>query len=380
MIYRSVELYHTAMQGCNKRLLEAIREYSEMTPFQHDFLCGMIKEKRPKKILEIGVSAGGSTVIVLDCLQTLGLRSEMYSVDLLKSWYRSEKRETGFVAKEYLKQNRNELYHEFILGESIPYVIDRIGDDIDFLILDTTHSLPGELLDFLICLPYLKDGCIVVLHDVIENHLTCRNNEIATKLLFDLVCGNKWYMCEDELDVFGFSNIAAFEVNQQTRENINTVFAGLSMSWEYMLTEEESKKYFDIIKNGYSKEYYKWFKKIFDLQKYTQIRKEISWHYGMNHEWLKMKWKKQKNVFLYGGGYWAKTYSEYARINRLPISGWVISDEQELVETGRYSLPVYHLKDLPCKPEECSIILALDKRHYGIIKKNLIDKGYYMVL
>lgn len=371
MIYQKVKLFHQVTEN---------EDYSEMTAFQRDFLCGMLREKKPQKVLEIGVSAGGTTAVVLECLKNLGLKSKMYSVDVSKAWYRSDKRETGFIAKRYIKQKSSDIQHEFILGKSIPYVIDKIGDGIDFLILDTTHVMPGEFLDFLICLPYLQNGCIVVLHDVIENHLTCRDHEIATKLLFDLVHANKWYMCENETDIFGFSNIAAFEVSEQTRENIFSVFSGLTMSWEYMLNDEEFNKYLELIGNYYPKEYMGWVERIFNLQKYTHIRKEINWHYGLDHEWLRMKWKEQKNVFLYGGGYWARTYSEYAQINHLPINGWVISDEENMVDTGRYSLPVFHLSNLTLSPNECSIILALDRQHFAMVKKNLAKKGYYMVL
>lgn len=41
----------------------------------------------------------------------------------------------------------------------------------------------------------------------------CRDDEIATRLLLQLVQGKKRYMKEKKLDVLGFSNIAAIEVN-----------------------------------------------------------------------------------------------------------------------------------------------------------------------
>lgn len=44
-----------------------------------------------------------------------------------------------------------DIKHQFLLGKAIPFVLERIGKDIDFLILDTAHCLPGELLDFIVC-------------------------------------------------------------------------------------------------------------------------------------------------------------------------------------------------------------------------------------
>ncbi len=361
-------------------MFEEIKRYSEMSQFQRDFLCGMLKEKRPNKILELGVSAGGTTAIILNCLKELNINAKLYSVDVSDIWYRSNSEETGFIAKKYLKEIDASAQIEFLLGQPIPYVINKIGTEIDFLILDTMHCLPGELLDFLICLPYLKNKCIVVIHDVMENHLHCCDNEIATKLLFDLVTGNKWYMHEKESGIYNFSNIAAFEINKETTRNIYNIFSGLSMSWRYMLDDKDLEKYVELLNNHYSQDYVNWFKEIVNLQKYTYLRKKVNMHYGKDHEWLKRKWEKQKNVFLYGSSHWAEIYSEYAKINHLPLKGWIVSDDQDIIDSQHYHLPICHLKDLPYSPEECAIILALDKKYFETVKNNLSVKGYYMVL
>lgn len=379
-MYRTVELFNEPEEVCAEITNGESKIYSEMNSFQHSFLCGLIKEKKPEKILEVGVSAGGTTALILTCLKMLHSKAEMYSIDLEEKWYRTEKKETGFVAKKFKNQLIDTVSHSFLFGQPIPFVIDEVGDSIDFLILDTTHALPGELLDFLICLPYLKDGCIVVLHDIIQNHLSCWDGGIVTKLLFDLVQGEKWYMREEETHMFGFSNIAAFEVNQNTRKSIYNLFSGLTFSWTYMLTDKEAEKYLNVVEKNYSTEYAKWLGKIFELQKYMKLRKLINSHYHMDHEFLKMKWSKQKNVFLYGGGYWAGIYTTYAKINGLPLRGWVISDEQDMVKASMDDLPVYRLKNVPCDPNDCAFVLALDSKHFAQVKRNLQAEGYYMIL
>lgn len=379
MLYKNVDLFYEPEEVCKIVTSGQSNSFSEMTSFQLAFLCGLLREKNPKKILEIGVAGGGSTAVVLTCLKILEKEAEMYSVDLAEKWYRTDKRETGFVAKEYMDQVLGSVQHKFLLGKSIPHVINKIGHGIDFLIMDTMHFLPGELLDFLICLPYLADGCVVVLHDVIQNHKTTGDNAIATKLLFDLVHGTKWYM-DEKTDTFGYSNIAAFEVNEQTRENILNVFSGLNYTWTYLLRDDEMAKYVEQISSTYSTDLVDMFKRTISLQQYTHIKKAINSHYHMNHDFLRLKWEKQKNVFLYGAGYWAQIYSRYALINNLPISGWVISDDQDLVDTNEFSIPVCKLKDLTVSPENCSFILALDRNHFGQVKSALVDHGYYMIL
>ena len=377
MLYQKVQLYHTESE--NSIFQESI-SYSEMSQFQQDFLCGLLKRKRPKKIVEIGVSAGGTSVIILNALKQLSINAKIFSVDVSESWYRSKNLKTGFVAKKYLEENDDCPRIDFLLGQSIPHVIDIIGREIDFLILDTMHTLPGELLDFLICLPYLQNKSIVILHDVMEDHLHCCSSKIATKLLFNLVTGKKWYMPEEKTGVCSFSNIAAFEVSECTRKNICDVFSGLTMLWDYMLSDEDVKKYMELLKMHYPKEEAEWVEKIIDLQKYSYFRKKISTHYQMDDEWLKRKWKKQKIVFLYGSAHWAKIYTEYAKINNLPLNGWVVSNDQNIADCGQSGLPVYHLKDLPYSSEECAIVLALDKRYFDTVKKNLFAEGDFMVL
>lgn len=191
-MYKTVELYSKPEEELRKVMDQY---YSEMTSFQTAFLCGLIKEEQPRKIVEIGVSAGGTTSTILFCLKILNMKAEIYSVDLAEKWYRNENYKTGFVVNKLFENSKVEKnLHQFLLGHSIPFFLDQIGNNIDFLILDTTHVLPGELLDFIVCLPYLRDGCVVVMHDTIENHLTCRNAEIATKLLFDTVTAEEKYL------------------------------------------------------------------------------------------------------------------------------------------------------------------------------------------
>lgn len=44
--------------------------------------------------------------------------------------------------------------------------IETIGDGIDLAFIDTVHYIPGEMLDWLMILPFLKNEAVVILHDV----------------------------------------------------------------------------------------------------------------------------------------------------------------------------------------------------------------------
>lgn len=381
MQYKSIELFYEPESVCNQITDNTSGEYSEMSSFQTAFLCGMLREKKPHKILEIGVSGGGTTAVILNCLKMLDSNAEMYSVDICKKWYRTGAVETGFVAKNYMRELMGKVSHTFVLGKAIPHVIEEIGRGrgIDFLILDTTHVMPGELLDFLICYPFLEDGCIIVLHDMINNLLSCNDGSISTKLLFNVVSGNKWYMKEADPDTFGLSNISAFELAKDQKDFIDDLFLTLSCTWSYSLGKD-AEKYKEVIGKNYGEEYAKYFERIMEMQRYTQIKKSIDDHYRMSHEFLRMKWKNTENVFLYGAGKWAEIYSAYAKVHQLPISGYVVSDDQDINIEQKNNKRIYRLKDLPYHPENCSFVLALEHRHFAQVRRNLANKGYYQIL
>jgi hypothetical protein len=50
-------------------------------------------------------------------------------------------------------------------GLSIKFM-DEIGGDIDFCLIDTLHTIPGGILDFLMVFPYLKNDAIIIFHDI----------------------------------------------------------------------------------------------------------------------------------------------------------------------------------------------------------------------
>ncbi len=170
--------------------------YCEMTKFEQSFLCGLLKMKKPNKIVEVGVSAGGTTAVILNCLSILNSSAKMYSIDFAKRYYRNPKMETGFIAKDIKKVLKSDVQHEILTGNVAPAFLEQIGKNIDFLILDTVHTLPGELLDFLAIFPYLSPKATVVLHDVSLNlqHTISSARSYSTKVVFDIVVADKILM------------------------------------------------------------------------------------------------------------------------------------------------------------------------------------------
>ena len=224
------------------------------------FICGLAEVAHPKKILEVGVESGGTTTMLLQQLEDFKEPYEMYSVDLNQRLHNEEigllvtfAKENNLLAPPSIINERHKLY----LGKYLPQVIDEIGSNIDFVILDTVHYTPGEILDFLVMLPYLKEGAIVVLHDVSLNQLNDpfhKSDAHATGLLFSSVYAKEKFLNfkpETRWVPYSYPNIAAFTVNHMTRENVENVFLALMLTWHYLPDENEIKIYRDFYNEHY---------------------------------------------------------------------------------------------------------------------------------
>ena len=62
-------------------------QYSEMTPSESTFLSETIKDSGAKKIVEIGVAAGTSSLLILDTIKNIE-DAHLYSIDYSTKYYR----------------------------------------------------------------------------------------------------------------------------------------------------------------------------------------------------------------------------------------------------------------------------------------------------
>ncbi len=220
-----------AEQGVSVRRPVRLSVPTEMRYRELAFLCGLLRKKRPKKVLEVGVAAGGTSVVILKALQSLGLPTRLHSVDLSEKYYKNDGNDTGYAVGQWLPQSRDAW--DLRTGRVIAGCIGEIGGGIDFCVLDTAHRLPGELFDFLAVLPFLENDAVVVVHDALL-HLLCPGDPAyATCLLAGVVAAAK-IMVKDAFQPEGLANICAFVVTEDTRKYVANVFAALLMPWDYI--------------------------------------------------------------------------------------------------------------------------------------------------
>lgn len=159
-----------------------------------EFLNGIIRKFRPKKIIEIGVANGGSSIVMLNAIQNIQ-NSHLYSIDLLN------KNIVGLCVYKYFSQFTNKW--TLFKGNIAAKFIENIGKEIDMAFLDTSHFEPGEILDFLMVLPFLKEEAIVVFHDIgFQMNFSGEKgtrHEWAPYIIFNLVRGKKFYPSGDNV-------------------------------------------------------------------------------------------------------------------------------------------------------------------------------------
>lgn len=286
----------------------------EMTPFESAFILKLLQAERPVKVLEVGVSAGGTTALLLEELLKLhgsdGKAWQMFSVDRSERWYRGGEQRSGFMADALIRE-RQIRQHRFLLGDVLPAFLPDIGDGIDFVVLDTMHTLPGELLDFLCMLPYLRDGAVVCLHDVNLHHVAkkiafsqnqFRVKSVATNVLLHSVAGEHIIPeLHDELGRQRLANIGAFRITQETRKEIVNVFLALSMPWAYMPGAKDLLSYSRFLKDHYDEMLFRLYK--------TTIREQ---DFSRNHVQMRFL-KTNAKIVIYGAGSCGRSYYEYLR-------------------------------------------------------------------
>lgn len=205
---------------------------SEMTYLERCFLNGIIRQTKPKKILELGVSAGGSSAIILNAIKDFD-DTKLYSVDYSKKWYRDNSKDTGFIIDEKFSNLKNKW--KLYAGGTAAKYMEEIGGEIDLCLIDTVHSNPGEFLDFLIVLPYLKKNAVLILHDVAlhKPYKWCITNGI----LFSCLRGKKFSFNEGFWNKF--ANIGAVILDENIMDNILDYFYLLTLPWEYSPSDND---------------------------------------------------------------------------------------------------------------------------------------------
>lgn len=208
---------------------------------QREFINGIIRKSKPKKILELGVHYGGCSIIILNAIKDLK-NSYLYSIDLSSNKY------IGSCVKNLFPN----LLKKWTLfkGNVAAQFMDKIGKNIDLAMIDTSHFEPGEILDFIMILPFLKEEAIVIFHDI-DMQITHskgkdKRYEWAPYLIFNIIRGEKYLPSGP-----GILNkdIGAIKLEKNQKKFIHDYCRALGGQWQYFPKE----KHIKTIKNFFRK-------------------------------------------------------------------------------------------------------------------------------
>ena len=215
------------------------------------FIAGLVKEYSPRKVLEVGVASGASSIILLDALKNDG---KLYSHDYSSIDYSSNK-PTGYLLNEVPKLKLNWTLKTG--GMCCRYLDDFCADGelFDLCFLDTSHANPGEFLDFLQILPYMKKGSILVLHDISLHTKYTHKNYQTSCILYSAIKGRQILPKGDF-----FVNIGAVILDDDIMHNVYDIFNLLRLPWQYNISKQD----INDIKKSFTKHYSLEMNKLFD--------------------------------------------------------------------------------------------------------------------
>ena len=132
-----------------------------------------------------------------------------------------------------------------------------IGNDIDMVFIDSAHFEPGEILDFIMVLPFLSEEAIIVIHDIANQITSTRNNQIwigkrnewAPYIIFNSIRGKIYLPSGNKLLTH---NIGAKKLYINQKQYFHDYFRVLGGQWQYFPKEK------------YIQEMYEYFKKYYD--------------------------------------------------------------------------------------------------------------------
>lgn len=261
-----MSIYENFERSRLESIYNTIEPYSMMRENERYFLNGMIRYFKPRKILEVGISSGGGSAIILNAISDID-DAKLYSVDILNRSFLYPDKPTGFFVDEKFPQLKSK-WHVF-RGGDVSRFIEDIGGDIDMLVLDTAHVHPWETVNFMCVLPFMnKNFSWTILHDITFHVNNGARDLLACRYLFGHVVAEEKITPEPEDSAKVFSNIGAFRVSYDTMKYSQNLFESLVIPWHAKISSDDILSIRQIIEKYYSPEQLEFFDKAVNFQAY----------------------------------------------------------------------------------------------------------------
>ena len=226
-----------------------------LTLEQAYLINGLIRRHKPKNCLEFGVARGGSSILILNAIKDYP-DSSLVSIDIRFNYFGNKTKKTGYLVDEKFPELSKKW--KLFLGD-MPYkFLPKLNRKYDFLFLDTAHVSPGEIINIIEVLPFLRENAIIVLHDITWHFYPVSNTNLSlydTKImptqifLMSTLIGEK-ILIKKGKNNFGNIGVVYLDVNQ--KKYYLNYFLLLMTIWHYIPKKEQIKglrkyinKYYD---------------------------------------------------------------------------------------------------------------------------------------
>ena len=222
------------------------------------FINGIIRKFKPKKCLEIGVGKGDISILILNAIKDIP-KSSLVSIDINTKLIEDHSKIIGYKVSKYfpnLSKNNWQLY----TGEMPHKFLEKLNLKYDFVILDTSHTTPGEILNIIEIMPFLEENSIIIFLNLITH--------MKKSYIKDM---DKFEIKKTPTSIFLMSTIAGKKIikydEKKLMENIGVIFLEKNQEkfyenyfllliclWENMLSDEEIYQMRLFIEKYYKKE------------------------------------------------------------------------------------------------------------------------------
>ncbi len=107
-----------------------------------------------------------------------------------------------------------------------------------------------------------------------------------------------------------------------------------------------------------------------------QMEKHVEYKESNSYDLNILEMAKYKKIYIYGMGNLVGNVINILNKLHVPIEGFIISDDQPIVNKIFHEKPVYHLSELVSIKNDIGIVISVAGRLYFIIERNLKDKGF----
>ena len=193
--------------------------------------------------------------MILNAIKDIS-NSSLISLDKNTQVYNNQFKKTGYRVNQYFPDLTKKW--KLFTGQQPHKFLIELNMKFDFVFLDTAHTAPGEILNFIELLPFLNDNAILVLHDILWHFTTKKNIYPSNVYLYPVIYGDKVLLKNKDGSI---GNIGAIFLHNNQEKHYLDYFFLLFAFWEYMPKDNEINDLRIFIKNFYKKDIYL---KIFD--------------------------------------------------------------------------------------------------------------------